>query len=167
MRKYMKISTALLMALIASSLFLSINGVQSADENQADVIRLFLRSAYLSSPIEVGNVKCRQISLTGIIKGEEGSGRLVLDPNSCFLNSFGDTKVCSKVFPPTIEVKFRRLQDQDPEGLGRMLFSVTDDNLPKTFCLVVPTNEKASYRFVLGPEDRAQDVVTLEPSRPF
>ena len=100
MRKHMIISTELLTALIASSLFLGINGVQSADGNQADVTQLFLSSAYLSSPIEVGNVKCRQIRLTGIIKGEEGSGRLVLDPNSYILNSFGDTGAGTKLFPP-------------------------------------------------------------------
>ena len=37
------------------------------------------------------------ITLTGTIKGDQGSGTLSLDPNSCVLNSFGDTGTCTQL----------------------------------------------------------------------
>jgi hypothetical protein len=164
MSKPMSMSTALLAAVIASSLFLSTNGVQSADTNKADVINLSLNSAYLSTPIQVGPRPCRRITLTGTIKGDAGSGTLALDPNGCVLNSFGDTQACTLIATFGQDVKFQRLQQEDPRNLGRILYSVTGDELPKGIFLVVPTNEKAAYRFVLGQEAGTPAVVTLEPS---
>ncbi len=164
MGKPMSMSSALLTAFLASSLFLSTNGVQSADEKKADEIKLSLNSAYLSSPIKVGQRQYRQIALTGTIKGDEGSGTLSLDPNACGLNPFGDTAICTRIATTAQKVKLQRLRMADPKNLGRMLFSVTDDELPKPFSLVVPTNEKASYRLVIGQEAGAQTVVTLEPT---
>jgi hypothetical protein len=50
----------------------------------------------------------------------------------------------------------------DPQGLNRWLYDV--NGLPMRVYLVVPVNEKAAFRVVLGSDDdKTRTALTLEP----
>lgn len=151
-------TTTTLLAILSNSVV-----VQSADEGNKGEIRLALNSAYLSTPIEIGGLKVRQLSLTGALKQTNGIGKLTLDPNSCFLNQFGDTTACTRIAPLLWKVNFKQLKIDDPNKQKRRLYSITGDGLPKRLFLVVPPSAAGPYRFILeSDKNPAQVVITLE-----
>jgi hypothetical protein len=57
------------------------------------------------------------------------SGTLILDPNQCSLNSFGDRETCTRLASRRIEVNVVLQRLADPRHLGRSYFAVTGPGL--------------------------------------
>ncbi len=127
--------------------------------------KLAMMSAYQVSSFKIGDKTYRQAAFIGVLKDEGGQGVLMLDPNSCSLNEFGDAQASTRLAHDHHKVELRRLDTKDPNKLRRYLYSVTGEGLPKSLFLVVATGEEtAGYRLVLGAEKGgANSVITLEP----
>ena len=66
----------------------------------------------------------------------EMSGTLILDPNQCSLDDFGDRQGCTRMATRAIDVTVVRQRLADPANLGRRFFQVRGDDLPAlTFIL--------------------------------
>lgn len=66
----------------------------------------------------------------------EMSGTLILDPNQCSLNEFGDRQGCTRMGTRPIDVTVVRQRLADPANLGRRFFQVRGNDLPAlTFIL--------------------------------
>ncbi len=127
--------------------------------------KLAMMSAYQVSSFKIGDKTYRQAAFVGVLKDEGGQGVLMLDPNTCGLNEFGDAQASTRLAHDHYKVELQRLDTKDPNKLRRYLYSVTGEGLPKSLFLVVATGEEvAGYRLVVGVEKgSATSVITLEP----
>jgi Leucine-rich repeat (LRR) protein len=125
-------------------------------------ISLDLTTTRLSTPIELEGSKYYRIRVVGMLKDPEvGEGVLLLDPNEkMFLNAFGDIEGGTKIAEGPVKIRMTRLRIQDPAGLGRKLYSVSGDKLPR-LTFVVPASPNESYRLLVG-EKEMKRVITLE-----
>lgn len=72
----------------------------------------------------------------------EMSADLILDPNRCSLDAFGDREGCTRMAVRRVEVTLVRQRLADPRQLGRRYFAVTGPELPAPLALIVdPTLE--------------------------
>ena len=95
-------------------------------------------------------------------KGEVGQGELILDPNTCTLDSFGDGDLCTDMAPTTIPVTLHRLRLEDPWGIGRTLYEL--EGLPPDTpvrLVVPPLGPIGGYRLVCLAESGGLDKVVL------
>jgi hypothetical protein len=61
---------------------------------------------------------------------------LILDPNQCSLNAFGDCEGCTRMAARRIDVTVVQQRLADPAHLGRRFFKVQGSDLPElTFIL--------------------------------
>jgi hypothetical protein len=67
----------------------------------------------------------------------ELQGTLILDPNGCGLDPFGDREICTLIAVPGIQVTLQRSTSTDPKGLGRRLFEIHGQGLPPDLRMVV------------------------------
>lgn len=66
----------------------------------------------------------------------EMSGTLILDPNQCTLDDFGDRQGCTRIATRPVQVTVVRQRLADPANLGRRFFEVRGEDLPTmTFIL--------------------------------
>lgn len=128
--------------------------------DRQQVREIDLHTAYLDAPIG----RARQITIIGALAGPDGGrGEIVLDPNTCRLDEYGDPAGCTRIAPARIPVQFQLLRPADPRRDQPLLYRIAGDGLPHEFFLVVPLGEAGAYRLVLR-DDRQQTVrvVTLE-----
>lgn len=128
--------------------------------DRPEVREIDLRTAYLDAPIG----RARQITIVGTLAGpDRGRGELILDPNTCRLDEYGDPADCTRIAPARIPVRFQLLKPADPQREQPLLYRIAGDGLPHEFFLVVPLGEKGAYRLVVR-DDQQQTirVVTLE-----
>ncbi len=127
--------------------------------------RLAMMSAYQVSSFKIGEKVFRQAAFIGVLKDEGGQGILMLDPNTCSLNEFGDAQASTFLAQDHHKVELRRVGTADPNKLRRYRYSITGEGVPKSLFLVVATGEEiAGYRLVVGTEKGgASAVITLEP----
>ncbi|MCX4240487.1 hypothetical protein [Paraliomyxa miuraensis] len=64
-------------------------------------------------------------------------GMLILDPNQCSLDVFGDRLLCTRIASRGIEVELRRLTLTDSAGLMRKYFEITGEGLTGDVALIV------------------------------
>jgi hypothetical protein len=163
MRRRFHPATILLSAFTGVAIVFCYHAAQSADK--ADETKLSHRSIHLAAPVQIGESRFYQVTLTGTLQGNGGEGELTLDPNACGLDAFGDATICTQIAHVTHPVKFVRLRSLDPQGLNRWLYDV--NGLPMRAFLVVPVNEKAAFRLVFGSDDdKTRTALTLEPFAP-
>jgi hypothetical protein len=65
------------------------------------------------------------------------AARLIIDPNTCSLNAFGDRQGCTKMAQQSLDVRITRQRLGDPAGLGRRFYSVHGEGLAENVALVV------------------------------
>lgn len=88
----------------------------------------------------------RKLTLYGTLGGE---GTLVLDPNHCSINSFGDDEACTRMAVMTRGVRLPRLRIADPAHKGRALYLVAGAGLKGRLYFVAPPDPGVGpYRFV-------------------
>jgi hypothetical protein len=142
---------------VVLALFLSLAACLPASGQ--DTRHISLRSTYLASSVE----GYRQFTLVGDLEGEMGRAVLVLDPNVCSLNQFGDHEICTRIAPTSRTVSLSRTRTADPLGINRQLWAVTGSSLTGTLFLVVPDTETGPYRFVHEERAGQRTVIALEP----
>lgn len=103
-------------------------------------VKLRLESLYMSRGLLLGSdaPQARLVSL--MLSGSsdaEMKGTLVLDPNDCTLNPFGDPQGCTKIASRRIEVDVVRMRLADPTPLMRRYYEVRGKGLPQTLAMIV------------------------------
>ncbi|WNG45410.1 hypothetical protein F0U60_15840 [Archangium minus] len=102
--------------------------------------RLDLETPYQVTALQLSNgYSARRISIVT----DMGAAQVTLDPNSCSLDSFGDTTICTRIGTFTFEATLTLLEERD----GRQLFALEprDADMP-------------SLRLVLNPEQHGHAV---------
>jgi len=61
------------------------------------------------------------------IRHGSGQGTLVIDPNNCSLNPWGDREGCTRIAPRTINVQTVRMRTEDPANHGRVLHVMSSE----------------------------------------
>ena len=95
-------------------------------------------------------------------KGELSHGVLILDPNFCTLDAWGDGDLCTDMAPVTYPVTLHRLRLEDPWGIGRTLYEL--EGLPPDTpvrLVVPPLGPIGGYRLVCLAESGGLDKVVL------
>lgn len=126
--------------------------------------KIALKTVYLHDVLE----KAHCVMLKGELDDRGGGkGKLILDPNTCSLNDFGDRANCTKMAYIVYDVTFHGVKLADPSGMERKLYEISGAKLANKLFLVVPTKKGKGGRFRLVSKDRSgvNRVVTLEPLR--
>ncbi len=128
----------------------------SADESKQNppetppITEVHLESLYLEGGmgIDAEGIHAHSISLrlSGRPDHEtEMSGELILDPNVCQLDDFGDTEICTKIAIRRLEVKVVLQHREDPSPLRRRYFEVTGPDLPEGLAFIVSARLERCY----------------------
>ncbi len=119
--------------------------------------KVALRSVYLADRIG----SARQIIIEGELGGE---GKVTLDGNTCTVDQFGDTQICTEIFFPPVDVKIKQLRLADPSGQGRRVFLLEGELNPKDYryYLIVPRRRSEAHRLVVDMGEDNRRVVSLE-----
>lgn len=101
-----------------------------------------LESYYLDGGVRLAEdgPATRGVSLmmSGSLDGDGAMpGALILDPNHCTLNEFGDREACTRMAVHRIEVRIVLQRLADPKHLDRRYFQVTGEGLPPALGLVI------------------------------
>lgn len=112
---------------------------------------LIYTSEYLSDPVGDGH---RVTVFQESEKLQDGSAKLVLDPNGCGLNQFGDTTFCTLMAPQVIDCELKAKKLADPLELDRTVFEVISNDfaLPGRMSLVTGTESGIPTRLVIDSE---------------
>lgn len=140
------------------ALVLALLGTVRADD---EPLEFDLTSAYLPTSVAGGNL----ISIKGEIRGQAGKATLVVDPNSCGLDEFGDRTICTQIAPLPQQVSLQQLRTKDPTGKGRRLFSLTGQEFKGKFTLVVPRRPNGTYRLLHVIDNKTHVVSFEQPQR--
>ena len=124
----------------------------AAPEEEA---RVSLHSHYLTEPLG----GARQIHIEGVLGGE---ARIVLDPNSCTLNEFGDPEACTEMAALPRDVRLLQAKLTDPAGKGRRLYALSGPVLEgRELFLVVPRGASDAYRLIVRKGKAIERMVSL------
>lgn len=101
---------------------------------------LQLESLYMNTNVRFTNdaPPAHTVSLT--LEGRTGStlvGTLVLDPNVCSLNVFGDREACTRIAVWGFDVELQLVRMIDPARMGRRYYEVSGEGLSKDLALIV------------------------------
>ena len=104
---------------------------------------LRLQSLYANTSVRLTNdaPPAHTVSLTLDERtGSTLTGTLLLDPNTCSLDAFGDREACTRIAVRAIDVELQLVRVVDPAQLGRRLYAVTGEGLPRDLSLIVRGN---------------------------
>jgi hypothetical protein len=99
------------------------------------------------------------------IQGElDGAGTVSLDPNTCSVDEFGDTAICTEIAPTIVSITLQDTQKADPDGLGRKLYLLVGAGLQNPLFVVVwPTADHPPRLIYNHRGVNAPVPITLEP----
>ena len=123
--------------------------------------KVALTTAFLARPVG----RAHQITIRGQLGGK---GEVTLDGNTCSVNQFGDSEICTEIFFAPIEVDFVQLRLADPSGQGRRIYRLDGKLAPENYhyFLVVPHEGRGEHRLVINAGDDNRRVITLVVERP-
>jgi hypothetical protein len=75
----------------------------------------------------------------------EMKGRLMLDPNTCSLNAFGDREACTRIAVRSVDVEVVRQRLGDPKQLGRRVYEVRGEGLAGGLVLIMSPRMHRTY----------------------
>ena len=121
---------------------------RALDDMQGDAIlpgeaphRVMLESLYLAAlKLDEDGLIAHRVTLTLSNRPDHATelqGHLLLDPNACSLNAFGDTENCTRIAVREVKVTLDLQRLADPKGLGRHYFRVHGEGIPANTALVV------------------------------
>jgi hypothetical protein len=150
-RRVLQRAILVLLAFIVPPLARSSLAPIQAEEPKHDIA---VTTTYLEKPVE----QFHQLGLTATLGGE---GTLLLDPNTCQLNPFGDREACTLIAPASRHVQLVLTDHSDPAGKNRRLYAVNGAALPHMLYLVV-SPDCSSSRFVYADRSGHRRVLALE-----
>ncbi len=112
-------------------------------------VTLHLESLYLPVAASFGSdgPSAHGVRLT-LASGADASvltGTLLLDPNGCSLNAFGDREMCTKMAVRSIAVTATRMRLGDPKHLDRSFYALHGDDLPAGTALIMYPHRERIY----------------------
>src|SRR5439155_10173509 len=119
--------------------------------------RISAQTVYLHDPIE----GFHRIAIIGELGGK---GTLILNPNKCSTNEFGDPEVCTRIAETVVPITIKDSNKPDPAHLGRKLYSLDGTGLGNPLLLAIWPDPHRLTRLIYnnrGPD--APRPVTLEP----
>lgn len=118
-----------------------------------------LESLYLSAGLFIAGHTARRIRL---IFGKQDSAKLVLDPNTCTLDAYGDPVGGTRIAARTIDVKLAPMQEEGQ----RKLVNLKGEGLsrPALRLVIVGNGDKpeTARLLVLGEEEKITAIVPLQ-----
>ena len=119
--------------------------------------RIAAQTVYMYEAIE----GFHRITITGELNG---NGKLILNPNSCRVNQFGDAADCQEAAETIVSISIQDTNVIDPNDLGRKLYSLIGAGLRNPLFLVVcPTSDRPIRMVYNDRSDKAPVSITLEP----
>lgn len=125
---------------------------------------IHLDSLYLVAGIELGGHAVHRVRLAYGGRGRDASAQLVLDPNTCTLDAFGDTVACTRMAVRTIDVTLEPLQVDDPRRALRIVGEGLE--APALRLVLVGDKPAAARLLVVGKQDAITHVIPLHPQDP-
>lgn len=115
----------------------------------APPLKLNLESLYLPVAASFGSdgPSAHGIRLA-LASGADASvltGTLLLDPNGCSLNAFGDREMCTKIAVRSIAVTATRTRLGDPKHLDRSFYALHGEDLPSGTALIMYPHRERIY----------------------
>lgn len=136
---------------------------QAAQPDDAAPRDISLKTAYLDPPLHGAHL----IALSGTLGGPRGGvGELVLDPNTCRLDEYGEPTDCTRRALHRVPVRFQLLKPADPPRGQPLLYRIAADGLHGELYLAAPARPDGPYRLVARDRGATSRVVTLERSNP-
>lgn len=132
----------------------------------AKLNRLELTTGYLTDALDLGGLPGRQVSLR-VGEARPLDGLLVIDPNACGLDNFGDPTFCTLIATFPRRVTLRLLEDRR----GDQLFALeSPDSEGPALRLALLQRDSAEGEIVarllvLGDDGNIQRILPLEPPR--
>lgn len=123
--------------------------------------RIDFESKYLGSAVAGFHGFRIEFELDGNVPAQ---GTLVMDPNACGLNGFGDRTICTRIAPTHEEVAVTELRVHDPTGQRRRVFDVRQHGLKGDLRLVTTTSIDDGW-FVYQSANAVRTIVDLDPVR--
>lgn len=150
----MKLASKVCLVLLAT-------GVATGAARALSVVKdVNVGSSYLTVPIEVDATDASAVSISGELGGR---AQLILDPNVCWLNLFGDPVVCTQMAAELRSVWLVKVDIPDPMGKGRQLYEIQGLGGPETNYLVVPRRPADPHFLVQVREaQNVERVIRLE-----
>ncbi len=128
-----------------------------AEEDAAEHVSL--TTAYMARTIAGAHT----ISLRGAL-GERGT--LLLDPNACQVNPFGDRTICTRMAAQPVAVNIRPQAVEDPSGRNRVLYSLSRVDSDKAawpqFELSYDASANGVIRLIVKENKQTSYVLTME-----
>lgn len=119
--------------------------------------RISAQTVYLHEAIE----GFHRIAVLGELGGK---ATLILNPNKCSTNEFGDTVVCTRIAEAVVNITIKDTAKPDPAHLGRKLYSLEGTGLPNPLLLVIwPTADRPARLIYNNRGPDAPRPITLEP----
>jgi hypothetical protein len=128
-----------------------------ADKPTSLPSRIAAQSVYLQTPVEIFH----KVTVIGDL---DGKGTLILDPNECQINEFGDREACTEIQSIIIPILIKDTKKADQLNIGRRLFSLESPKLRNRWLLVVHQDKHRPARLVFN--DRGPGTprpISLEP----
>jgi RNA polymerase sigma factor (sigma-70 family) len=123
---------------------------------------LVLETSFFHRTLELPERRrVNRISLRVTLDNKDGGkGTLVLDPNNCGYNKFGDVTMQTLIGIKGIEVTLERVKRADPGKKGRLLYELKGKELKtRWFFVYTPLPAEGPYRLLTA--DNAGDVTTV------
>jgi hypothetical protein len=124
--------------------------------------------SYYLQPLIAG--RYHQVRLIVAVRpsGErEAEGRpctLVLDPNECELNEYGDVQRSTRINPTLVHCRAAKVRTDDPAGEGRVLYEIRGtDELAGLVWLSVDGRTGQPLALVVGRDPGARRIVPFRP----
>lgn len=144
-----------------------------ADETDESRWEYSYATSYLVDPIAIrfedgSDRLVHRCELTMDVNAGGGSGKLILDGNTCELNEFGDPTSCTEAAYPPLKVKFHRVKLADPGG--RKLYTIEADSVSNYGMRVVvprlPIGRAAARLLLMSKDEKAiLQIITLENTK--
>src|SRR3569623_2468118 len=118
--------------------------------------KISLQTVYLRDPIE----GYHHVAIVGEL---DGDGILYCDQNTCSVNEFGDSTICTAIGNAPVKVAIKDTQKSDPSKRGRKLYALEGAGLKQPLFLVVSPDSSQPARLVHYRAANAPLAIPLEP----
>lgn len=103
-------------------------------------VELQLESLYIGNAVTLVDERLPAHTVELQLRGaseQQLEGTLMLDPNTCTVDAFGDRNICTLIATMGIQITLERSTTTDPKGRGRRLYEVRGEGLPADLRMVV------------------------------
>jgi hypothetical protein len=132
-------------------------------------VEFVVTTGYLTEALDLGGPRAHQVTITARPTGD-AEGELVLDPNACTLDSFGDPRLCTLIAVLPHRATLRLLSEDE----GKALFAIDAEGYagPPLRLSLVHGQESEDEEgplfarlLVLDEHGAIRRLVTMEPPR--